>query len=66
MRVRPEWLLLALCLGGCTSPLIDQLNARQVASCVWWRGPLGYQHGVTATGGVEMQTCLAVPCQMVR
>ena len=55
-------LLLALLLAGCHGALVDALEQRQVASCVWWSGPFG--RGVTATGGVPLATCLHVPCMM--
>lgn len=54
-------LVLALLCVGCTGWLVDGLEQRQVQSCVWFTGPLG-GHGVTATGGVPLATCLAVPC----
>lgn len=53
--------LLALVCAGCTGWLVEGLEQRDIASCVWWTGPLG-GHGVTATGGVPLQTCLNVPC----
>ena len=56
------WLLLTLSLSGCTGWLVEGLEQRQVQSCVWFAGPLGGGHGVTATGGVPLATCLAVPC----
>lgn len=55
-------LLLALLLSGCTGQLVEVLEARQVASCVWWQGALTGTHGVTATGGTPLAQCLAVPC----
>lgn len=59
-------LLLALLCTGCHGALVDALEQRQVASCVWWSGPFG--RGVTATGGVPLATCLSVqcPCQLGR
>lgn len=54
-------LVLALLCAGCTGQLVDALEQRQVQSCIWWRGPL-QGHGVTATGGVPLATCLSVPC----
>jgi hypothetical protein len=53
-------LLLALLLGGCHGQLVQALEERQAASCLWWRSPFG--SGVTATGGVPLERCLAVPC----
>ena len=56
--------LLALLLTGCHGHLIDALNERHAASCVWWETrPFGAARGVTATGGVPIAACLAVPCQ---
>ena len=58
--------VLLLLLTGCTGALIDALNERQAASCIWWStGPLGFSRGVTATGGVDIRECIAVPCQLV-
>jgi hypothetical protein len=57
--------LLALCLllAGCHGQLIDALQERQIHSCVWWETqPFKSARGVTATGGVDITTCLAVPC----
>ena len=55
--------LLTLLCGGCTGPLVAALDKRDVASCIWWStSPLTGTHGVTATGGVPLATCLAVPC----
>jgi len=62
MTPRPEWVLLALLLSGCTGQLVDRLNERQVSSCIWWSGPLGFSRGITATGGATMHECVAVPC----
>lgn len=53
---------LCLLLTGCTSQLVDALEERQVASCIWWSGALTGARGVTATGGVPLATCLSVPC----
>lgn len=57
------WLLLA-CLAcmGCTGWLIEGLEQRQVQSCIYWSGALTGGHGVTATGGVPLATCLSVQC----
>lgn len=57
-----RWLLLLALLlcTGCHGQLVDALEQRQVASCVWFSTPFG--HGVTATGGVPLATCLSVPC----
>lgn len=57
----PLCLVLVLLCAGCHGALVDALEQRQVQSCVWFTGPLG-GHGVTATGGVPLGTCLAVPC----
>lgn len=56
-------LVVAILLGGCHGAMIDAMQERQIASCWWWRGPLG-GHGVTATGGIDIRTCLQVPCQL--
>ena len=48
--------MLLLCVG-CHGQLIEALNQRQVASCVWWNSPFG--RGVSATGGMPLQACLA-------
>lgn len=58
----PLLLLLALLCGGCTGQLVAVLEQRQIASCIWWAGPL-HGRGVTATGGATLAQCLAVPCQ---
>lgn len=57
-------LLLLACLlcTSCTGALVDALEERNVSSCIWWSGALTGAHGVTATGGVPLQTCLQVPC----
>lgn len=56
-------LLLVLLQSGCTGMLVATLERRQIQSCVWWGGDLlTGARGVTATGGVPMATCLAVPC----
>ena len=60
------WVLALLLCNGCTGQVIEALEQRQMTSCVWWKGPLGYSHGVTATGGATLAQCLAVPCQMAR
>jgi len=53
-----------LLLTGCTGRLVEALNERQIASCVWWESrPFSGVRGVTATGGADLATCLAVPCQ---
>jgi hypothetical protein len=62
----PLLLLLCVLLSGCHGALIDALERRQVASCVWWDGPFGLSKGVTATGGIAIETCLAVPCMTRR
>lgn len=55
--------LLVFLLSGCTGHLVDALEKRQAASCIWWSGaPLTGTHGVTATGGTPLAQCLAVPC----
>ena len=56
-------LLLALLTSGCTGQLVAALDARQVASCVWWNSALTGARSVSATGGADLATCLAVPCQ---
>jgi hypothetical protein len=53
-------LCLVLLCGGCTGALVQALEEREVASCLWWSTPFG--RGVTSTGGVPLATCLAVPC----
>jgi hypothetical protein len=58
-------LLLCVLLTGCHGQLVQALEERQVASCIWWSVPWG-GHGVTATGGATLATCLAVPCQLGR
>jgi hypothetical protein len=57
-------LLLCLLLGGCTGALVRALEERQVASCIWWHSQFGTVRGVTATGGVPVAQCLAVPSQL--
>lgn len=60
------WLLLAALLcSGCHGALVQALDERQAASCVWWSVPWGAR-GVTATGGAALSTCLAVPCMLGR
>jgi hypothetical protein len=59
-------LLLCLLLAGCHGALVDALETRHVASCIWFTGPLGMSHVVTATGGMSLQECLAVPCMTRR
>lgn len=55
--------LCLLLLTGCTGWLIDDLERRQMASCVWWETrPFGAARGVTATGGASLERCLQVPC----
>lgn len=54
--------LLALLLAGCHGALVSALNERRVTSCVYWSNPLTGIRGVSATGGMDLQTCLAVPC----
>lgn len=52
--------MIGLALGlwtGCTGQLVQALEARQARSCIWFTGP--FARGVTATGGVDVQTCLA-------
>jgi hypothetical protein len=56
----PTLVLLALLVGGCTGPIVQALEERQAASCLWWSTPFG--RGVTSTGGVPLAQCLAVPC----
>lgn len=59
----PYLLLLALLLSGCTGWLIDDLERRQVQSCVFWETrPFGAARGITATGGASLERCLQVPC----
>jgi hypothetical protein len=54
-------LVLALLLcGGCTGALVQALEERQAASCLYWSTPFG--RGVTSTGGVPLERCLSVPC----
>ena len=48
--------LLTLVLSGCHGPLVAALEERHVQSCVWSSLPWG--RAVTATGGVDVQTCL--------
>lgn len=54
-------LLLVALLTGCHGALVAALEQRQVASCVWFSTPLG--HGVSATGGLAIERCLADPCR---
>jgi hypothetical protein len=49
-------LLLALLVAGCHGQLLNALEERQAASCLWWSSPFG--RGVTATGGVTIEQCL--------
>lgn len=63
---RAGLLLGCLLLAGCHGALIHALEERHVTSCVWWSGPLGMSHAVTATGGMSLQECLAVPCMTRR
>jgi hypothetical protein len=56
--------LLAVLLTGCHGQVIDALEQRQVQSCVWWTTPILGTRGVSATGGLPLATCLAVPCQL--
>ena len=59
--------LLALCLcTGCTGALVDALEQRQVASCIWWNSTLTGARSISATGGVDIRECLAVPCMLAR
>lgn len=53
-------LLLALLLAGCHGALVDALEQRQVASCVWFSTP--FARGVSSTGGQPLSACLSVPC----
>lgn len=55
--------LLALLSSGCHGQLVAALEERQVQSCVWWSNPFG--RGVTSTGGLPLQTCLAQPCHLI-
>lgn len=57
-------LLLCVVLGGCTGALVQALEERQAASCVYWRTP--WASGVTSTAGTPIERCLAVPCMMPR
>jgi hypothetical protein len=59
----PALLLLALLLSGCTGMLIDRLNERHVQSCVWFSNPISGARSITATGGLDIATCLSAPCQ---
>ena len=60
----PAVLLLALLLcTGCHGQVIDSLNQRHIASCVWWNSAITGARSVSATGGADLATCLAVPCQ---
>jgi hypothetical protein len=57
----PTLLLLACLLtGGCTGALVQALEEREAASCIWWSTPFG--HGVTSTAGTPLAQCLALPC----
>jgi hypothetical protein len=57
-------LLLCLLLAGCHGALVDALQERQVASCIWWETqPFKSARGITATGGASLETCLAVQCR---
>lgn len=57
-------------LGGCGgfASFAETLNERKVQSCVYWSGFVGgalsgvqaQVKGVTATGGVDFDTCLGV------
>lgn len=55
--------LLTLLSSGCHGQLVETLNQRHVASCVWWNSALTGARSVSATGGADLATCLAVPCQ---
>ena len=72
-RILPLLLTLVLCaeLSGCSgfASMAETLHARQVKSCLYYEGFAGGSwpgvpqmrvRGVTATGGVEFETCLGV------
>ena len=61
-------LTMLMALNGCAglSSLADTMNARQIQSCIRWQGfagggwpgvPQVQVYGVTATGGVRLETC---------
>jgi hypothetical protein len=56
-------LLAMLLLTGCQGMLIDAMEERHVASCIWWNSALTGARSVSATGGVDIRECLSVPCQ---
>lgn len=52
---------LTACTGTDLAGLAQQLNSREVSSCLWYRlGGMqaGSFVGVTATGGTSLETCL--------
>jgi hypothetical protein len=60
----PALLCLALLLlSGCHGMMVDSLNQRHIQSCVWWQSGITGLRSVSATGGVDIQTCLTTPCQ---
>jgi hypothetical protein len=60
----PALLLVCLLLAGCHGVLIDSLQERGIQSCVFWETqPFKSAHGITATGGIPIETCLAIQCR---
>lgn len=69
-----RWLAVAVALlgAGCApqfdaqgirqvSQLVEDMNARQMTSCLWYQGsagPYGFIRGVTATGGAALEMCI--------
>ena len=62
-------LTILLTLNGCAgfASLAETLNARNVQSCIRWQGfagggwpgvPQVQVHGITATGGAKLETCV--------
>ena len=62
-------LAILLALNGCAglSSLAQTMNDRQIQSCIRWQGfagggwpgvPQVQVHGITATGGVKLETCV--------
>ena len=55
---------LSILVSGCTSwhSFIEDLNTRQVQSCIWWSGsaaPYITVRGISSTGGEPLDTCIA-------
>lgn len=67
MSVRWVFLVLCVCVSGCTSlaSLAATMNARHIASCIQWQGFVGSPltgaqvqvRGLTVTDGATMAMC---------